>query len=445
MAPIRRDKGSGERPLWLASERRWRARYIDALGARRAVYSSTPGRAGAREAAARRDKALRKAGLGVVDDPRLTVGQLLERWLAEVAAVRLRPRSHERYAGIVRSYLVPVLGRLRLNDLTEQHIATLYAEMAKPRRVTIAHARSTRTVDRALSPATRRYVHAVLHGALAQAVAWRLIERNPAAGASLPRASSPEMRPLRPAEARRFLAAAEGHPLEALFVLAVTTGMRQGELLALRWRDIDWSARRVAVRHTLVRLAGRWWLDDPKTASSQRAVDLTPPTIDLLRAQRARNAERMLAVGHALTDDDLVFCDDAGQPLWGRHVTTRQLKPLLRNAGLPPIRFHDLRHTFATLQLAAGTNPKIVSEVLGHKEVAITLDRYSHALPTLQAKAMARLDTVLGRAPRRRLARGTDAADAGGSPRDKGPDKGPNRRAAGAKEPDLNSDRAENE
>jgi Phage integrase family len=95
----------------------------------------------------------------------------------------------------------------------------------------------------------------------------------------------------------------------------------------------------------------------------------------------------MLAVGHALTDDDLVFCDDAGQPLWGRHVTTRQLKPLLRDAGLPPIRFHDLRHTFATLQLAAGTNPKLVSEVLGRKEVAITLDRYSHALPTLQARA----------------------------------------------------------
>jgi integrase len=103
---------------------------------------------------------------------------------------------------------------------------------------------------------------------------------------------------------------------------------------------------------------------------------LTAPTVDLLRAHRARSAERMLALGHALSDDDLVFCDDAGLPLWGRHVTTRQLKPLLRDAGLPPIRFHDLRHTFATLQLAAGTNPKIVSEVLGHKEVAITLDRY---------------------------------------------------------------------
>lgn len=119
-----------------------------------------------------------------------------------------------------------------------------------------------------------------------------------------------------PVEARRFLAAVEGHPLQALFVLAVTTGMRQGELLALRWRDIDWSALRVAVGHTLVRLDGRWWLGDPK-ASGQRAIDVTAPTIEVLRAHRAGSAERMLAVGHALSEDDLVFCDDAGQPLWG--------------------------------------------------------------------------------------------------------------------------------
>jgi hypothetical protein len=162
-----------------------------------------------------------------------------------------------------------------------------------------------------------------------------------------------------------------------------------------------------------------------------------------LPAKRWHQAELLLAMGHALTDDDLVFCDDAGQPLWGRHVTTRQLKALLRQAELPPIRFHDLRHTFATLQLAAGTNPKIMSEALGHKEVAITLDRYSHALPTLQARAMARLDSVLGRAPRRRPARGANAADAGGSRPDKGPDKGPNRRAAGTEEPDPSVDRAQ--
>jgi hypothetical protein len=164
------------------------------------------------------------------------------------------------------------------------------------------------------------------------------------------------------------------------------------------------------------------------------AIEITDPTLDLLRTHWTRQAERLLATGHRMTDDDLVFCDAAGEPLWGRHLTTISLKALLRRAGLPAIRFHDLRHTFATLQLAAGTNPKIVSEVLGHKEVAITLDRYSHALPTLHTKAMARLDAMLGR--------GDDA-----TPRTSG-DKGSNKGSpAGAEAnggPDPSVDRAEN-
>jgi integrase len=194
-------------------------------------------------------------------------------------------------------------------------VTRAYAELAAPRQVTISHARAQYTATRARSTAAIRYAHAVLHHALDQAVAWRLIESNPATGAVLPRRGRPEMRPLTTSEARRFLEAARGHPLEALFTLALTSGMRQGELLGLRWRDFDWAARRISVHHTLVRMQGRWWLGDPKTASSQRAIDLTAPTIDLLRAHRAHQAERLLAIGHRVTDDDLVFCDDASQPL----------------------------------------------------------------------------------------------------------------------------------
>ncbi len=239
--------------------------------------------------------------------------------------------------------------------------------------------------------------------------------------------------------------------------MAITTGMRQGELLGLRWRDIDWTARRVAVHHTLVRLHVRWWLGEPKTTKSARSIDLTDPTLDLLRTHRAHQAERRLAIGHRVTDDDFVFSDDAGEPLWGRHVTTREFGPLLRQAELPPIRFHDLRHTFATLQLTAGTNPKIVSEVLGHEEVAITLDRYSHALPTLQVEAMGRLDAVLGRSPLDVPDEGpadpsqtelwVDQAPAswsafdGGS--DKGPDKGPAGPRRATRKPDPSVNRAD--
>lgn len=171
MAFTRRDKGSGEQPRWLASERRWRARYVDADGKRRAVHSSTPGRTGAREAAAKRDEALRRAALGIVNDPRLTVGDLLERWLAEVATLKLRPSSLDRYGGIVRGQLVPALGRVPLASLTPQHVARAYAELAAPREVTVSHARTRQTTTRARSAASLRYAHAILHGALEQAVA----------------------------------------------------------------------------------------------------------------------------------------------------------------------------------------------------------------------------------------------------------------------------------
>ena len=203
------------------------------------------------------------------------------------------------------------MGTVALRALTPQQIATAYAALAAPRPVTTTHAGTRQTTLRAMSAASLRYVHAVLHGALEQAVAWRLIERNPAAGASLARVTTPEMRPLTPSEARRFLGAAHGHALEALFTLALTTGMRQGELLALRWRDVDWSARRLVVHHTLIRLDGRWWLGEPKTPKSRRAIDLTGPTVDLLGTHRARQAERLLAMGYALTDDGLIFCDAA--------------------------------------------------------------------------------------------------------------------------------------
>jgi hypothetical protein len=160
--------------------------------------------------------------------------------------------------------------------------------------------------------------------------------------------------------------------------------------------------------------------------------------------------------GRRLTGDDLVFSDPAAEPLWGRHVTTLGFKALLRRAGLPDIRFHDLRHTFATLQLMAGTNPKIVSEVLGNKEIAITLDRYSHALPTTQTEAMARLDAVLGRSPLDRAESSPpresvpelwldqdSRADEGTSDRDKGADKGARGPRRTKKKPDPSVDRAE--
>lgn len=374
-ADLRRDNGSGERP-YRQRDGRWRSRYTLPDGRQRAVYS----RISARDCAAKRDAALRELSKGLLGDPRQLFGDYLERWLLDVAAGRLRVRSLERYSGVIHKHIVPALGQLELGRVTPQHIAAFYAEV------------STR-----LSPASIQLLHAALHGALKQAVRWQLIARNPADGVDLPRRSAPSMRALSPDEARLLLEAAVGTPLEPLWVLAIATGMRQGELLGLVWRDIDWSARRLYVRHSLSRHGRRWWLGEPKTQGSRRAIELTAPTLELLRAHRLRQAEQLFAHGIRVTDESIVFADDAGAPLYGSHLTSRVFHPLLAEAGLPRIRFHDLRHTAATLMMAGGVNPKIVAEVLGHSGVAITLDRYSHSTPTMHAEAMAKLDAMLGR------------------------------------------------
>ena len=201
-------------------------------------------------------------------------------------------------------------------------------------------------------------------------------------------------------QAVQLLNAVRGDELESLYVLAITTGMRQGELLGLRWSDIDWNASRLHLRHTLSRMKGEWWLGQPKTDKSRRAIDLTEPSLAMLRAHRLRHAERLLAIGHRLRDEDFMFTDATGEPLHGRHVTCRSFYPILQAAGLPKVRFHDLRHTAATLMLASGVPVKVVSEMLGHSTTAMTQDTYAHVLPTMQAEAARKLDSLLGRGAR---------------------------------------------
>jgi integrase len=383
MGAIRRDKGTGEQPRWIASQLRWRARYLDADGKRRSVYVATPGRAGQRECAARRDEALLQARQG------LTAGlgaQRLDEYLARWLKVKrrdLRPRSYEKYAGTVRRHLDPFVGTVQIGRLRPQRIADLYDELLEAGR----------------SPSNVRYVHSVLHGALEQAVAWRVIAVNPADAATAPRPRTTEIHPLTPAEARDLIAGIAGHELEVLIVLALRTAMRLGELLGLRWSDVDGAGRMLNVQRELYRLGGEWLTDAPKSGK-HRSISVTDDTLAMLRAYRIDRAQALLAIGHRVTDRDLVFLTDEAEPFDGHHLTERRFKPLLRQLALPPRRFHDLRHTAATLMLAGGIHPKVVSEMLGHADVQITLNRYSHVLPTMQAEAAAALDLVTGRAAR---------------------------------------------
>ena len=385
MGELRRDKGTGERPHWIESQSRWRARYLDADGRRRSVYSSVPGRKGERECARRRDEALRRAEQGLSGDGTERMDAFLARYL-RIAQRTLRPRSFEKYEVTVRRHLVPFVGTVQVGRLRSARVADLYGEL----------------LDAGRSASTVRYTHSVLHHALNQAVSWRMIGMNPADAVKAPRAEGREIHPFTPAEVRQLLPGIEGDQLEVLVILALRTAMRLGELLGLRWGDVDQATSMLNVSRELYRHRGQWLTDAPKSGKA-RAVRVDADTIDMLRSYRIERSEALLARGHRVTDDDLVFLTDDAEPFDGRHLTERRFQPLLARVGLlgePRHRFHDLRHTAATLMLAAGVHPKVVSEMLGHSDVQITLNRYSHVLPTMQAEAAAALEALTLRAAR---------------------------------------------
>jgi integrase len=206
------------------------------------------------------------------------------------------------------------------------------------------------------------------------------------------------MTTLVPEDARRLLDAASGDRLEALYVLALTTGLREGELLGLKWRDVRLEERALEIRGSLQRVSAGLVVVEPKTKQSRRRVGLTDAALVALRRHRVRQAEERLSLGAAWPNSDLVFTDEVGGPIDATKLLRNSFVPLLKTAGLGAMRFHDLRHTAATLLLGRGIHPKIVSEMLGHSQVGITLDLYSHVTPTMQREATAAMDAIV--APR---------------------------------------------
>jgi integrase len=270
-------------------------------------------------------------------------------------------------------------GPIKLKDLTPAHTRWFYRER----------------LDSGLAPATVHKLHVVLHKALKAAVADGLVPRNAAAGLKLPKITREEIDPLDQEEARRLLEAAHGERLEALYVLALTTGMRQGELLALTWDDVDFERGVLRVRRTLTRSGKALVPGEPKTKNSRRTIRLTAGALRVLRDHLSRQLGEMEHMGSLYQPGGLVFATERGTIINPSNLRNRSFKPLLRRAGVPPIRFHDLRHTCATLLLSKDVNPKIVSEMLGHASVSITLDIYSHLLPDMQEKAAKALEDAL--------------------------------------------------
>jgi integrase len=325
------------------------------------------------EALADRDKGI------TYDSENLTLEQYLERWLGDSVRGSVKATTYQSYGSLVRFHVCPTLGSTKLSALTPAHVQGLYRQK----------------LDDGLAPKTVKYIHTTLHRALRQAVRWGLVPRNVAAEADPPKVITPEMRPLSPAEARTLLAAAEGNRLEALYVLAVSTGMRQGELLALGWEDVDLEASTVRVRRTLTLAKGGPRLTEPKTRGSRRSIRLTASAVEALERHRGCQEAERDAAGGNWNDWDLVFCTRRGTPIRRDNLHDKHWKPLLRRAELPDIRFHDLRHTCATLLLTKGVHAKIVSETLGHSSIAITLDTYSHVIPGLGDVAVRAMEEVL--------------------------------------------------
>jgi integrase len=248
-----------------------------------------------------------------------------------------------------------------------------------------------------LSPRSVAYIRVVLRAALNQAIRWNLVARNAAELVESPRVRRFEIKPLTPEQARQLLDAAKGSRLEALCAVALACGLRMGEILGLRWQDVDLDARRLAVRQSIQRQRGAGLVAvEPKTERSRRTIEVPAPLIAALKAHRLRQIEERLAEGSHWHDGGLVFASAVGTGIEPRNLH-RAFKALLKRAGLPDIRFHDLRHSAASLMLAQGVPLRVVMEVLGHSSISLTADTYSHVMPSLVRDATEKAAAILFR------------------------------------------------
>jgi integrase len=307
-----------------------------------------------------------------------TLAEFLDRWLKDYQP-NLSPRGFERYEGVIRVHLIPSLGSVPLTLLRPEHLQKLY----------------TAKLNDGLSAKTVRYHHAVLHVALQTALRWGLVIRNVADAVSPPPVRRTEMQTWDEDDIARFLEAAKDTPYHALFYLALYTGMRRSELLALRWCDVDLLLCQVQVSRSLHQLKdGSYVFTEPKSAKSRRTIALPPSATLLLKEHRERQKLERAMLGIPLKDDDLVFSHLEGKPLRPNTIT-RAWGMLAARCGIKVIRLHDARHTHASLMLKQGIHPKIVQERLGHASIQMTLDTYSHVAPGLQQAAAERFDQAL--------------------------------------------------
>lgn len=374
----RAKRGNHEGGVTERKDGRWMGRLSLEDGRRKAIYgkSADDVREQLRKLRHQLDQ-----GLPIVSDKR-TVEEFLKEWL-ETVRPRLQPTTYARYEQLIRIQTIPEIGKVKLSKLTAQQAQKLYATWR----------------ERGLSATSVKHLHTVLHNALTQAVKWNYVGRNVTDLVDKPKMAPRDMTPLTQEQVGRLLDAAAGDRLEALYVLAVSTGLRQGELLALRWSNIDVERGALQVRGTMQPTPDGLRIAEPKTKSSKRNVQLPQLAVEALRTHKVLQNTERLQLG-AWSNLDLVFPNRLGEPMGAAVLLKGSFHPLLKRAGLPHMRFHELRHTAATLQLEAGTPLKVVSDMLGHGGIAITADLYAHVTTAMQEGAARVGNEILSRRAR---------------------------------------------
>ena len=362
-------RGRGEGSIYKRKDGRWAGAVSLPNGRQKTVYAGT--RTAVREKLRQTQQQVAQ-GLPVADE-QTRLADYLRRWLEDSARQRLRPRVFASYKQVVEGHLIPALGGVRLAKLTPAAIQQYMNEK----------------LGAGLAPNTIKNHHSILRRALGQAERWGMVPRNVARLVSPPRVPRAEVTPLTPDQARVFLDSCTGDRIEALYVLALSLGLRQGEVLGLTWDDIDFESGEVRVRMQLQRYSGAYHLDEVKTDRSRRTISIPDEIVATMRSHRVRQAEERLRAGPLWEGDDwnLVFCTERGRPIYGAaHLAV---------AGLPRQRFHDLRHGAASFMIAAGVPLRVVQEVLGHSTIAVTADIYGHVLPEATRDATSRVVALL--------------------------------------------------
>lgn len=308
-------------------------------------------------------------------------------WLNDYQRPSVKPTTYSMYKGLAELHIIPELGKLELPKITTSHLQRFYNQKLEGGRAD--------GKEGGLSSQTIHHMNKVIRGSLTQAVLEGKILRNPADNVKLPRMKRKPIHPMNKDQVSTFLTAIQDEPLYPVFITAIGTGLRRGEILGLKWKDVDLEKNFITVKRSLLFVDGHPQMqEDTKTSGSKRSVSMPEPVSKALTAHKKRQKEALLKLGHKLSEKDFVFTWESGELISPNYVYSK-FKKLLVAHNLPKISFHDLRHTFATILLDTGVHPKIVADMLGHSTVRITLDTYSHVSPDMQARAAEHLGEVL--------------------------------------------------